>query len=362
MEAWEKVFLNQSAFFESVHGRFGCITCHGGSAGGVAPIEVAHEGLVREPASAEACGACHPEQVGREAHSLHFNLTGYRTTLSVRSAPDKMAQLEVMMANHCDTCHTSCGQCHVSRPSNLGGGLLAGHEFQKTPPTDLTCAGCHGSRIENEYKGKVEGASADVHWAQGGMPCYGCHTTYELHGTIADVENRYDSPPAPSCQETGCHDSVAPGDGIAFHADFHLEAMSCQVCHSTSYKNCYGCHVAQQDGIPFYQVEPSQLDFKIGRNTLQSEERPWEYVPVLHVPITPDSFDYYGSNLLPNFDALPTWKYVTPHNIQRFTPQTESCNACHGNSELFLTASDVTPDEQEANRDVIVEEIPVPMP
>ena len=78
------------------------------------------------------------------------------------------------------------------------------------------------------------------------------------------------------------------------------------------------------------------MDFKIGRNPLQSDDRPWKYVPVRHVPIDPESFAYYGEDLLPNFDALPTWKYATPHNIQRNTPQTETCDACHGNADLFL--------------------------
>ena len=104
------------------------------------------------------------------------------------------------------------------------------------------------------------------------------------------------------------------------------------------------------------------MAFKIGRNPLQSEDRPWKYVPVRHVPVDPESFAYYGEDLLPNFDALPTWKYATPHNIQRNTPQTETCDACHGNAELFLTADDVLPDELEANKDVIVEELPFSMP
>jgi thiosulfate/3-mercaptopyruvate sulfurtransferase len=82
---------------------------------------------------------------------------------------------------------------------------------------------------------------------------------------------------------------------------------------------------------------------------------------VRHVPIVRDSFAYYGENLLPNFDALPTWKYATPHNIQRNTPQTETCNSCHGNAEFFLTADDVLPEELEANKDVIVEEVPPAM-
>jgi thiosulfate/3-mercaptopyruvate sulfurtransferase len=120
--------------------------------------------------------------------------------------------------------------------------------------------------------------------------------------------------------------------------------------------------VGLENGIAYFKTDESQMMFKIGRNPLQSDDRPWEFVPVRHVPIDPDSFDYYGENLLPNFDALPTWKYATPHNIQRITPQNENCNACHGNAEFFLTAEDVEPDEIEANKNVIVEELPFSMP
>ena len=361
MEAWEKVYLNQESFFENVHGRYGCITCHGG-VGDSMDFEAAHEGIVREPASAEACGDCHPDQVATDATSLHSNLAGYTAVLEARSAPEKMDQLEEMMGNHCESCHTTCGQCHVSRPTNLGGGLVAGHEFKEIPPMNLTCTGCHGSRIDDEYKGKNEGVGADVHWMKAGMSCFECHSADELHGALGESEHRYDGAATPGCQDADCHSDIAAESGLTYHSGFHFEAMSCQVCHSTTYKNCYSCHVAQEDGVPFYQIEPSVMAFKIGRNPLQSEDRPWEYVPVRHVPVDSESFAYYGEDLLPNFDALPTWKYATPHNIQRTTPQTETCNSCHGNSEVFLTADDVLPEEQGANADVIVEEVPPAMP
>jgi thiosulfate/3-mercaptopyruvate sulfurtransferase len=356
LEAWEKVFISDETFLESIHGKMGCITCHGGVSGGQG-ME-AHEGVVREPDSTAACAACHSETVAADQNSLHSTLAGYLTVLNARSSPDKMAQLDEMMGYHCTTCHTTCGQCHVSRPANLGGGLSAGHEFKQVPPMNLTCTGCHGSRIENEYKGKNEGVRGDVHWIKGGMPCFTCHTSDEMHGKTGEFDSRYDGPPAPGCQDEGCHDTVAAGDGIAYHNDIHFTAMSCQVCHSTTYKNCYSCHVAQQEGVAFFKIEPSVLDFKIGRNPIQSEDRPWTYVPVRHVPIDPESFAYYGEDLLPNFDALPTWKYATPHNIQRNTPQTETCDACHGNTDLFLSAADLRPEEEEANQNVIVDEIP----
>jgi hypothetical protein len=100
------------------------------------------------------------------------------------------------------------------------------------------------------------------------------------------------------------------------------------------------------------------LTFEIGRNANQSEDRPWNYVLVRHIPIVPDTFAFYGGDMLPTFNNLPTWKYATPHNIQRITAQNESCDTCHGNEALFLTADDVDPDELAANADVIVEDVP----
>jgi thiosulfate/3-mercaptopyruvate sulfurtransferase len=84
-------------------------------------------------------------------------------------------------------------------------------------------------------------------------------------------------------------------------------------------------------------------------------------VTLRHIPIAQDSFAFYGDDLLPNYNALPTWAYTTPHNIQRITPQTESCDACHGNADLFLTADKIYPEELEANLSLIVDVIPAPI-
>jgi len=175
----------------------------------------------------------------------------------------------------------------------------------------------------------------------------------------------------PTARTGGCgqrqfliaYPTVQPGDGVQQHDATHLDKLSCQVCHSVDYQNCYSCHVQKaEDGTPFFKTDPSQMPSKIGQNTRQSTDRPWEYVPMRHVPIDRDTFAYYGQDLLPNFDALPTWVYATPHNIQRSTPQNASCNACHGNAAFFLTADDVDPDELKANRNVIVPEAPARVP
>jgi hypothetical protein len=193
------------------------------------------------------------------------------------------------------------------------------------------------------------------------MTCMQCHTADVMHGAVAEGNHRYDGAQQPSCTQSGCHDAITPGSSPQ-HTAQHLERLECQVCHSVAYKNCYACHVQLSDtGAPFFKTEPSQMAFKIGLNPIKSEARPYKYVVVRHVPIDRQTFEYYGADLLPNFDARPTWTYATPHNIQRKTPQNADCKSCHNNKELFLTEDAVAPDEREANKNVIVGQLPPPM-
>ncbi len=362
LEAWEKVFIKGDDFLATYHARFGCVGCHGGTDS--ADMEQAHEGIVRDPDPTQTCALCHADITQAHVDSLHYDQQGYLTVLAERSDEAHWDQLMVAYNTHCTACHATCGQCHVSRPTSNGGGLIAGHTFKNIPPMNLTCTGCHGSRINDEFKGKNKNPDggrypADVHFNPGGMACFACHPEDEIHGTSGTYAYRYDGPPTPSCTAEGCHEDVRPGDGIEQHDETHLTKLSCQVCHSVAYKNCYNCHVYKaDDGTPYFKSDPSQMQLKIGYNPARSSDRPWEYVLLRHVPIARDTFAFYGDNLLPNFDQRSTWTYATPHNIQRITPQNETCNSCHGNAEVFLTAADVPEDELSANRGVIVYEIP----
>jgi hypothetical protein len=373
LEPWEKVLVDGEAYFPTVHGQIPCQDCHGGVQ--AADKESAHQGLIARPSdgSEEVCADCHPDVASHAAGNLHNNLAGYWTALDARSGSSSHAALEEMFGNHCDTCHTSCGDCHVTQPASVGGGFISGHTFNREPSMTRNCTACHGSRVGNEYLGKHDDLLADVHFRQGRMKCVDCHTGEQMHGypqacdtchatpedgQVPPPEHRYDGVAAPSCE--ACHAAVTIGnDGIQMH-EYHAGELSCQVCHSISYTNCDGCHVAVSDttGNPYFSTDGSYLGFYIGRNTLKSFNRPYEYVTVRHVPVAEDSFEYYGENLLSNFDALPTWAYATPHNIQRNTPQTESCDQCHNNPALFLTVDKVNPDEWQANLDVIVFDVP----
>jgi len=377
LEPWEKVLVDARKYPATVHGQLTCIDCHAGMQS--PDKDTAHADLIANPSEGPqaTCNECHPDVAAVYSNSLHATQQGYWTVLDTRSASDNHPALEEMFGNHCASCHTTCGECHVSRPNSVGGGLLSGHVFEKTPPMTNVCTACHGSRVGNEYLGKHEGIPGDVHFREGRMNCMDCHTGHEMHGqpadcatchigpetaTLAPSNHRYNGVQYPTCE--ACHAPATTGqDGIEQH-QVHGGDLSCQVCHSLAYSNCSGCHVAvsESTGNPFFKTDSDYMTFVIGRNPLRSYQRPYAFVPVRHVPISRDSYAFYGDSLLPNFDALPTWVYATPHNIQRETPQTETCNACHGNPDLFLTADKIAPDEIEANRSVIIDNIPEVIP
>ncbi len=364
LEPWEKVIVSEE-FLDSEHAKLDCTQCH---AGVQSPEKsAAHEGLVPNPSNGAdtICAQCHQDQTETFANSLHATQEGYWTVLDTRSAPENHADLDTMFGNHCASCHTSCGDCHVSQPNSVGGGLFNGHLFEKTPPMTRSCTACHGSRVGNEFLGKHEDLQADVHFRQARMSCVKCHDAASLHGepekgsSPETIDHRYSGAQSPTC--VTCHPNVVDEFQTEnqMHA-VHGQNLSCQTCHSITYTSCDGCHVAisETSGNPFFETEGTYFTFLLGRNPLQSEERPYSIVPLRHVPIAPDSFAYYGDDLLPNFDALPTWAYATPHNIQLNTPQNESCDSCHKNPDLFLTADKVAESELAANQNVIMPNLP----
>ena len=363
LEPWEKVLVDGEAFLQTDHGKLTCIECHAGE--NTAEKDSAHNGLIASPSAQpeEFCGECHEDQVASYPNSLHNTQAGYWTAINTRSGdiPENHPVLEEMFGNHCATCHTTCGECHVSQPKNVGGGLFTGHVFEKTPPMTRSCTACHGSRVGTEFLGKNEGIPGDVHFREARINCVKCHEGTDLHGT-ADAssapDHRLEGVEDPKCVD--CHAEVVSGDAVEMHQQ-HGETLSCQVCHSVTYTSCDGCHVAvsETSGKPFFETQATYSTFLIGRNPIQSEDRPYEFVPVRHVPSAPTSYEFYGENLLPSFDSLPTWVYATPHNIQRNTPQNTSCEACHSNPELFLTAEKVTPEELTANASVIISALPL---
>lgn len=361
MEAWQKVFIDKD-FFNSTHGRKNCVSCHGGQ-GGYQTMANAHQGVIANPSNfaEEKCGLCHEEIAATHRTSLHATQEGYFTSFAVRTGEARpSANVQAMFEKQCASCHASCGQCHVSRPISVKGGVVSGHVFRRRPSMTENCIACHGSRIGEEFRGDHAGIPADAHYLKG-MNCFSCHPKAELHGDGTTAKDRYDSALGYKCET--CHpDAVSPNSNVIYHK-LHGSKVQCQVCHSVPYKNCYSCHVGREEkGLR----RKSQLDFRIARNVLKSAERPYNVALVRHVPIAPDSYSEWGITL-PNFAAAPTWRYTSPHNIQPKTPQTASCNACHTKGGLFLTQAYLDsllatgvlfPEELEANREVVMPRVP----
>lgn len=323
-------------------------------------MDAAHEGVVRDPLadSDDTCGVCHIDAARVVSTSLHLQLGGYMTALTARGADLDDPRMERAFDAHCDTCHATCAQCHISRPSFTGGGLLAEHEVKEIASSRDTCEACHGARVSNEYKGKNEGVEASVHYLEAGLACVDCHSIDQFHGDGTDYAHRYDGAVGPSCLD--CHAEVVETKSENESHNIHIGNLDCAVCHvGGPYKSCYNCHVGKDSaGLPYNKSDESQMTFKIGRNPLKSEERPWDYVLVRHIPVAADTFAFYGEGLLSTFENVPTWKYATPHNIQRVTPQNQSCDSCHENPDLFLMLDDVDPKERKANAAVIVDGTP----
>lgn len=365
LEPYEKIYVNAS-FLKTAHGETGCEGCHNGNPKDP-NWQTAHKGIVKDPTFPDGdrtCGKCHDDVTSTAKNSLHYTLGPFTYVTNTRAnKKDKGVLREVSKAKdkHCGACHSSCGQCHVSRPDYVEGGFLAGHLFQKTPPMDTTCASCHGGRVYGEFNGANEGYPPDIHCAQNEMKCMDCHTAKEMHADATGVNTRFDLKIRPQCEK--CHqDAVSEKPKVESHG-IHRNRVACQVCHSVAYKNCFVCHVGtDKRGLPYFKAGKTEILFKIGLNPNKTKDRPYEYVVLRHPPATRTIFDFYVKNGLADFDKLPTWKLSAPHNIQRVTPQSKACNNCHGNTKLFLRKGDVTDSELKANAAVIVPNAKIPKP
>lgn len=366
--AHEKVLVSAEYLADPNHGKASCVSCHGGDASG-ATRKLAHVGMNADPTKdgGKMCATCHAATVTKNENSLHRTLAGIRHSFVERSGSSTLSTpLETSFKNHCSRCHASCGDCHVRVPQAAGGGLLDKHRFRKTPSMTLVCTACHGSRVGDEYRGQNAGFAADVHYEKG-MQCVSCHKGGEMHGEgAAGVTHRYQVSTAPKC--ANCHPDNATFKATVAHTQHRTTdgklKLSCQTCHSLTYKNCSSCHVKLEGGKAIYEVNAptheSLMTFKIGYNAKPDALHPEKWVVVRHVPADPVDYKYYGDNLLTSFDVAPTWRLATPHNIRRKTPQNASCDGCHGKRSVFLGPTDLASYETTANATVVVPDTAIP--
>jgi hypothetical protein len=362
LAAWEHVFIggnNGEQFLTSSHGRIPCVDCHGGVSPAVGKAQAHGDpDFVKYPSQEPEtyCGPCHPTISANDKHSLHTQGFGQKYMVAKRGGFPSYEQfpdeLHKGYDKNCGKCHASCGECHVQRPRQAGGGFIAAHKFQKTPDMRLNCTACHSARVAHAYFGEQFGYEKDVHYNNPGPHCIGCHSGSEMHGNGKVYTQRYAYPSMPQCED--CHSGVSKAN--TFHS-LHWDAMSCQTCHSQDFQNCGSCHV--NTGVR----NGPYMGFKIGMNPMPEVKR-FKYVVLRNAPAAADTWSAYGVPQLANFNSEPTFRMATPHNIQRWTNRTkvqpgESCTAaCHikdgKNKEFYLFEEDLQSWEVEANKPVVV--------
>jgi len=288
--------------------------------------------------------------------SLHMTVAGFRNYLD-RMAPEPGA-LDAAFEGNCAKCHATCGECHVTRPRAVDGGLIAGHAFLGSPPMETTCYSCHGMRNAGEFMGEV-GWRGDVHYTKAGMDCMGCHSLASAHGSGVEYGSMWEVEHLPSCLD--CHPNALPGKSSnAFHNAHDEDLLACWVCHAQANNNCFSCHLQPPKDGKMAGVSETRLLFRIGLNPDPSPRIPWTYITLRHMPTLETTFTHAGVDSLPLFDEVANWKFSPTHNLQRYTPQNETCNSCHGNPRIFLREEDLRPGDSKANQDLLVPRIPAP--
>lgn len=378
-EPYDRVYMDGSgyeAFKQSGHYSIGCTGCHNGNSDSDVKSEahagdfISHPSLFYE----DKCGSCHEEITANFPTSIH-NGTGQKRKVAIRSGFtgaddfDQLPEHQIEGYNeNCAQCHGTCGNCHIVRPTAAGGGLAKGHAFTKTPDMLNVCVKCHSSRGGHAYLGVAAGTEPDVHITSQNFKCLDCHNGAEMHGNGEPVEQRYAYSELPECEE--CHTDLASSNN--YHST-HLGDFNCQVCHSQDYNNCGQCHINFEDehlkSGAGAQI-PSYLGYKIAVNPLP-ELRPFEsdFALVRRTLAAPENWDAYVENAYPNFNALPTYNFTTPHNILKYTSRTtveegQSCAYnCHirnvddslYNKNLYLFEEDLLDWELEASRSITVD-------
>ena len=346
--------VNSFHDIDPVHAAIGCAGCHGGNsnvdaADDTTAFRMAHDGMLRDPSAIgeNGCsgGSCHQGIVDLNATSIHSNLWGEKSHVARRNGYETFeecpAEIQDGFTKDCASCHTTCGQCHISRPNAAGGGFLEqrvgySHKFIKTPDEANVCTACHGSRVGDDWNAnqeRVPGNVPDVH-NDYGYSCFDCHTE-NLHGdgaSDAEYTSRYEVTDLPQCVD--CHQ--IDHDDNAYHQAHWPNAdisdgvdLSCYACHSQQYNNCNTCHAGtwkseyESDNSGEYRVYPQ---FKLGKNPYYMQaghpHANSDWVAVRHIPVSPDAFRAWGVDIMPDYDVIETWKFASPHNIQRWTART----------------------------------------
>jgi hypothetical protein len=169
-ESYQKWLVNAEFLEEDPHGsELSCVDCHGGNPDGDS-WETRHAGLKKDPTypDPQSCADCHEEIVEGDEATHHINLAQFKENANV-----------------------SCGQCHVSKPASMGGGLNEGHMFLRKPSgmnswfrhewlneeelhlSKVDCQTCHSLSLESAIK-----------------DCGQCHSNNSILATQTDTASK----------------------------------------------------------------------------------------------------------------------------------------------------------------------------
>lgn len=324
----------------------GCSSCHKGDEKAQDKV-AAHKGLVKRPSdNLSVCGRCHGKIASKFKDSLHYTTAGLKHGIQGRMGSSEAKTFnEKVFPKACNSCHASCGDCHVKVPviGGLNIGLIKGHQFVRRDE-GKTCALCHGGRVYPEFTGEY-GGTPDVHY-QKGMICVDCHNLSESHGDGTVQTGRKEIKDRPTCQK--CHPAGSEKSDKAREAHgVHGATLSCAACHSSGdYRNCTNCHEGKG--------ATSSPGFILGLNP-----RDMKTVTTLRIiPTVRNTFAEAGVKM-EKFDALPNYWDTSPHNIKKRTDRTRSCDTCHVDKTGFLTRETLIKGGSKANERLIREPKPL---
>lgn len=373
------LFVDPAAM--GAHAQLGCRDCHAALAeSSESSAPQWHAAVEVDPSAdgGQVCASCHgQDMIDNFKASLHFTANGIAKGLCERLEQTPGAQqifedtfYEPEMYMGCNTCHATCGQCHVSNPNIVGGGLVNSHSFG-APVAELSCNPCH-------YENSEYHLEVDVHATKHGMTCLDCHKdTVEFHGRpVAELDEVKLHFQGPDSKATGrieadmksgivqvkcvdCHESKAKDHPVQ-DVD-HFAKLECVACHSMPYSNCFGCHDGEK---PEYigawgNGDPDTLNVKLG---LSVEADPTSKLTTLnHVGMSEGALGD-GAPVIDtkNPETKAMWKPFAAHFIttkpllsDAAKQSGKTCDNCHnGNLDIFLKVEDLDLGGQDPVSDV----------
>lgn len=359
-----EIYLVDDSYAQSLHGVLGCTYCHGGDASATSKEE-AMEGVDAQPSAisgANVCSRCHEDVTEVFPTSMHYTTNGLETGYCTRlaKASDELGE-DLAAQNYrgagCPDCHVECGQCHVREAgmNYLGEpytGLIDGHNFVSAGSNDEianTCMVCHVGNITDCF------SQEDVHGPSVlNMSCIDCHALSDIHGDgtertdMSDPNEEGHAAVTATCE--ACHDpSELEGE---WHSANHLAGVSCEACHSGTYRNCYSCHgyvTGQQDGDEIQVFEYTGPTYAVDESGVIQT--------FAHIPVDEGMLNDAGVTL--SWDQLNTMtSWHEGYNHATVLPEVNQdfCNRCHGEGTSLLTEDMLQfPDYEE---ELVIEPLP----